>query len=278
MIDLYRYYLLSLGLSQKTLDYYIPIASSFLDHFTENIDNINPSLCSNYLISFDNLSNSSKNKIIASINKFLLFLSKNLNYKNCSFRLPYFKISRPLPKAVTDQDIKNILIIFNKRIKKDSSFLNYRNYAITIILYATGLRASELLNLNLSDIQGDWIRVNMSKGQKDRFVPFPEPARYALNNYLSSLGFIPTSKLFLNRYFRPLSKVGLCNIFKPFGLSPHVFRHTFATELLLGGADLSLVSDLLGHSSFCTTSIYTHIRPQHLQKTVLTCHPFSIMQ
>ncbi|MFQ6618812.1 MAG: tyrosine-type recombinase/integrase, partial [Fidelibacterota bacterium] len=162
------------------------------------------------------------------------------------------------------------------------------NKAMLELLYATGLRVSELINLKQSNLLLDdgLVRV-VGKGTRERVVPMGKIAIRFLKMYLSNqrpvLARSLKSKnyLFLNRSGRPLTRMGFWKIFKSYvdkagirkKVSPHTLRHSFATHLLEGGADLRYVQEMLGHSDISTTQIYTHIDREFLKEVHRTFHP-----
>jgi integrase/recombinase XerD len=168
-----------------------------------------------------------------------------------------------------------------------------RNLAILETLYACGLRVSELTGLRISNIYPDleMIRV-IGKNNKERLVPIGEKALHKIQLYLEGdrnrmLKIDPSSKdiLFLNRRGKKLSRVMVFNIIKEAVhnaginkvISPHSFRHSFATHLVEGGADLRAVQEMLGHASITTTEIYTHLNADYLRETMNMFHPLNRM-
>ncbi len=166
--------------------------------------------------------------------------------------------------------------------------LAQRDQAIIELFYACGLRASELADLTLHDLHPDLgvIRV-LGKGRKERIVPIGKPAQAALNVYLAKLRprllavkGLPRQEVFLSRSGRPVNRIvlwqRLARISNAAGLRhihPHTIRHTFATHLLSGGADLRVVQELLGHSNVSTTQIYTHVDSDRLRNVHRRHHP-----
>ena len=165
----------------------------------------------------------------------------------------------------------------------------FRDRALLETLYGAGLRASEALNLRLQDIDLDvgFVRT-VGKGDKERVVPLGRKAIEALRTYnergrpfLGGAGTLKAPELFLNNRGRRLSRQGLHLIIKryaheaglPDDVSAHTLRHSFATHLLEGGADLRAVQEMLGHADLSTTQIYTHVTTAHLQKIYRNAHP-----
>lgn len=140
-------------------------------------------------------------------------------------------------------------------------------------MYATGARISEALSLGRGDIEGEWLHIRHAKGEKERIVPIAKVARDAIDQYLQALPF-EKDAIWLNYKGERLSRISAYKITQKYlGVSPHVLRHSYATSLITGGADLRVVQELLGHSSLLTTQIYTHIQKQDLKNTVEIYHP-----
>lgn len=191
------------------------------------------------------------------------------------------------PKTLFLEQVENLILENAKR--KD--FLAPRDTAIIELLYASGMRAEELINVKLSDIDFRMraIRV-LGKGKKERIVPFSLKAKEALETYRDSTREKLLSKddllqdirfFFLSARGRRLSTRGLEFILSEcekktglfLGLHPHLFRHSFATHLLEGGADLRVIQELLGHESLNTTQVYTHVSQEAMKNQYLFAHP-----
>ena len=190
-------------------------------------------------------------------------------------------LSRKVPSVLSFEEIEQLLGAID--LSKPEG---HRNRAILETLYACGLRVSELTSLKISNLYLDigFIKV-VGKGNKERFVPIGEDAIKYINYYLQDRNNLKTIHnndiLFLNRRGRPLSRVMIFYIIKDLAkavnlqksISPHTFRHSFATHLMEGGADLRAIQDMLGHASITTTEIYTHLDTAYLRNTILTFHP-----
>lgn len=193
------------------------------------------------------------------------------------------KISMELPDVLSVEEIEQIL----KSI--DLSEPNgARNRAIIEVLYGCGLRVSELVNLKISniDFKESYIRV-IGKGNKERLVPIGSIAQNQLSIYINQIRSVGKIKseysdiVFLNRRGGKLSREMIFLIVKECvynaginkNVSPHTFRHSFATHLIQNGADIRIVQDMLGHESIITTEIYTHIDKTYLKKVIDKCHP-----
>lgn len=192
------------------------------------------------------------------------------------------KISRHIPVVLSVEEIDRIMNSVDL-----SEPEGQRNRAILEVLYSCGLRVSELISLRISDLFFDesFIRV-IGKGDKQRLVPIGEPAMQAVKLYLSQTRRAYVSKkaediLFLNRRGGKLSRQMIFLMIKSQcekagitkEISPHTFRHSFATHLVENGADLRAVQQMLGHESIITTEIYTHIDSRKWQESILTFHP-----
>ena len=156
-----------------------------------------------------------------------------------------------------------------------SSVSGLRDYALILFLYASGCRISEALSVQRSDILEGWLKIRFAKGEKERVVPLAPVATEALDTYLEAQD-LSSAYIWLNYKGDPLSRISAYKIVKKYlGVSPHVLRHSFASSLIIGGADLRVVQELLGHSSLETTQIYTHIQKQNLADTMYSYHPLS---
>ena len=191
------------------------------------------------------------------------------------------KVEERLPRFLGDKEVNELLAA-----PTDDSALGIRDKAILELLYSAGVRLSELEGLDLTDVDlaRRTARVR-GKGSKERIVLMGQPARMAIEVYIKeargALARRPTPALFLNRYGVRLSRrsiqklVGryamLANL--PPGVHPHTLRHTFATHMLEGGADLRIVQELLGHASPATTQVYMHVTQSQARKVYLKTHP-----
>ena len=193
------------------------------------------------------------------------------------------KRKRELPDTLTVDDIVLIIDSIDENHK-----LGLRDKAMIELLYSCGLRVSELINLKVKDIyfEEQYVRV-MGKGSKERIVPYGDNAANIIEKYLSVLRprlFKPEKSenyMFLNNSGKKLSRMGLWKIIKrcsesldkEIDIHPHLFRHSFATHLIEGGADLRIVQELLGHSDISTTQIYTHLDKEHIFEVHKHFHP-----
>ncbi len=190
------------------------------------------------------------------------------------------KLPKTLPSVLEISEIEKILTQ-----PDTSTYLGNRDRAMLELIYACGLRISELLSIKPTDYHREYLRV-FGKGSKERLVPVGEEARKWVDNYIEKIRphlikKNPVDELFINARGRKLSRMGFWKILKNYvdhaeikkEVTPHTFRHSFATHLLEGGADLRIVQELLGHADISTTQIYTHIDRAYLKEAIRTFHP-----
>ena len=194
------------------------------------------------------------------------------------------KLDRRLPSFLAIEEIERLL-----EAPDLSSPMGQRDRALLELLYAAGLRVSELVSLNLGQVNLDTREIRVwGKGSKERMVLMGEPAARALTIYLGQgrpelLGEKKNSALLLNRYGERLTERRVQRILEKYAkiagigrrVHPHMLRHTFATHLLDGGADLRVVQELLGHASLSSTQIYTHVTQSQARKVYLSAHPMA---
>jgi integrase/recombinase XerD len=225
----------------------------------------------------------SQARIVSGIKSFYRFLSiENYISKDPTELLESPKIGLKLPEFLTITEINQIIGSIDRSLPEGQ-----RNCAILETLYSCGLRVSELINLRFSDLYLDegFIKVE-GKGRKQRLVPISPVAVKEINMYLPDRNFIPVKKgfedvLFLSRRGTALSRIMIFHIIKVQTelagirktVSPHTFRHSFATHLLEGGANLRAIQQMLGHEKIATTEIYTHLDRDFLRSEILEHHP-----
>ena len=231
-----------------------------------------------------NFSSTTTARYMTSFKKFFSYLEAN-NYieKNPTITLGKVKLSRKLPEILTLAEIEKIL-----EFPDVSDIGGLRDKAILELFYSSGLRVSELINLKQNDLYFDdeIIRV-LGKGSKERLVPigtsaikwikeYLHLARPFLENKMKSQNFV-----FLNKRGTKLSRMWIWKIVDKYAkdagitkeIHPHIFRHSFATHLLEGGADLRAVQEMLGHADISTTQIYTHVDRQYIKQVHREHHP-----
>lgn len=221
-------------------------------------------------------------RTISSLKSFYKFLEIN-KYTNTNPLTTIIspKTARKLPKVLSEEEVNKLLDI---NLNND---FDYRNKAMLELMYSSGLRVSELINLTVNDVdlKNSLVRI-FGKGSKERIVPLNDYATEALNNYI--LYHRPklfkqkeSNYLFLNNHGNQMTRQGFFKTLKKIAkekgikseLSPHTLRHSFATHLLKYGADLRSIQELLGHSDISTTQIYTHITNEMLEKNYHEYHP-----
>lgn len=223
-------------------------------------------------------------RVISGIKTFYKFLVlENDIQQNPAELLETPKIARKLPVYLSVEEIDSMLSYIDR-----STAEGERNFSMLETLYSCGLRVSELTSLKITDLHlnDHYVKV-VGKGNKERLVPIGKNAAKLIKTYISSIrSQVQTKKgaedvLYLNRRGSALSRVMVFYIIKDLAkkagikkvLSPHSFRHSFATHLVEGGADLRAVQEMLGHESITTTEIYTHLDRQFLRDNILSFHP-----
>ena len=220
---------------------------------------------------------------ISAVRTFFRFLNRDFAIDDAPFRSLYHpKKEERLPSFFYEQELQQL---FEANEGDDPKAL--RNIAILELLYATGIRVSECVSLELGQVDLDYsiIRV-MGKGRKERIVPFGQFAHDALTRYIQIARPVLVKqhnhkKMFVNLRGTELSDRGVRHILKDMmknaelhsNIYPHMLRHTFATHLLNNGADMRTVQELLGHSHLASTQVYTHVTKEHLRATYMNAHP-----
>jgi integrase/recombinase XerD len=237
-----------------------------------------------YLIENFSIQESTQARIISGIKSFFGFLVyQNYTQQNTAELIEAPKTIRKLPDTLSFEDIERILESIDVSTEQGT-----RDRAIIEVLYSCGLRVTELLQLKISEIQLEIEIIKViGKGNKERIVPIGSDAikylKLYLVNYRRGKSVVDKDKdfVFLNLRGTPLSRISVFNMIKKQAsvvgirkqISPHTFRHSFATHLVEGGADLRAVQEMLGHVSITTTEIYTHLDNHFLRKTIEQYHP-----
>ncbi|MCU7614743.1 site-specific tyrosine recombinase XerD [Chryseobacterium sp. GMJ5] len=277
--------------SENTLDAYIRDIKKLKEYAESDLENISPDT-----IGYDNLqeyifqlskqkfSERSQARWISSIKAFFKYLVEDeIREDNPASLLEGPKLGLYLPDTLSLADINRIIGAIEV-----NSDLGRRNQCIIEVLYGCGLRVSELIEIKISNIsfKENYIRVN-GKGNKTRFVPLAHYTADLLKKYISEIrqnnkiNKKYEDTLFLNSRGTSMSRVIVFLIIKELTdkagvskkISPHTFRHSFATHLLQNGADLRYIQEMLGHSSITTTGIYTHLKTEELRDVILNYHP-----
>ena len=227
-----------------------------------------------YLFSLE-LAKSTINRKLTSVNNFLLWSSKLDKYKGKTFRKSEnLKTEKKLPNILTSNYINNLIDKLPTSTAKD-----VRNKAIIELLYSSGLRVSELVNLKINDVKNDGSLRVIGKGRKERLLPMTDQAYNIISLWLKSnrAEFLKDNDnqfIFLGVRGKQITDREVRRVVNLItGTFPHNIRHTFATHVLDGGADLRVVQELLGHSDPGTTQIYTHISKKKLQEKYKRTHP-----
>lgn len=236
----------------------------------------------------NNISNTTISRRISSIKVFFNFLVKNnLIEINPTLKIIAPKLNKVLPNILGQKQAEQLLTqaaIYE--VEEESQEVRIRDYAILEVLYSTGIRVSELVGLDVEDINFSNLTLKvLGKGKKERFVPFGIPAREAIDKYLkdsrNSLNDKNSQALFLGlrgkrlnvRQVRRILNKAMDQIENSKEVSPHDLRHSAATHMLEAGADLRIVQELLGHSSLATTQKYTHVTIERLREVFANAHP-----
>ncbi len=296
MWDIYKkgfksYLQLEKSLSENSVEAYLHDLDKFTQFLSANNITISPKEVElqhleKFLqwISKLGMTPSSQSRIISGLRNFYKYcLQEQISKTDPTALLETPKLSKHLPDVLSFSEIESISNCIDVSTPEGT-----RNKAIIETLYSCGLRVTELVNLRLSSLYFDvgYVRIT-GKGDKERLVPIGAPAIKFINIYRKNirthLPVIPGNEdiVFLNRYGRKLSRVMIFTIIKELAkragiaknISPHTFRHSFATHLVEGGADLRAVQEMLGHESIITTEIYTHLNREYLRDTLQQFHP-----
>ncbi len=253
-----------------------------------NVQDVTYSIIREYLLYIQqfNYSKTTVSRKIASLRTFYRYLYRErIVESNPAMGVHSPKKGKSLPEFLTEKEIEQVL----NNIRMESP-AGYRNRTILELLYATGMRVSELSSLNFENLNLEENEIKVfGKGSKERIVLVSQRAKNFLETYIKTVRYLiskeektnPESPVFINKTgyrLQPQSVRKAINevmdkIELPKHVTPHVFRHSFATKLLENGADLRIVQELLGHSSISNTQIYTHVSPERLKQTYNIAHP-----
>ena len=289
VIRSYQAYLkLERSLSGNTVEAYLEDLSKLLDYFGEigvNYPNTSLEQLQKFLVELYELGIGSRSqaRIISGIKSFYKFLLlEEILKEDPTELLESPKIGQKLPEVLSLDEINAILSSIDL-----STPQGHRNKAMLEVLYSCGLRVSELVNLLISNIylKDEYLSV-IGKGNKQRLVPISPAAIREINFWMRERNKMDVKKgnedfLFLNKRGTKLSRIMVFNIIKKQAetagieknISPHTFRHSFATHLLEGGANLRAIQEMLGHESILTTEIYTHMDMNLLRSEIIRFHP-----
>lgn len=279
------------SLSKNSYDAYLRDIRSFISFLESKNTRINPNEVSlkelqEFLqwISEMGISARSQARIISGIRAFFKYLLfEDLIETDPTGLLEAPKIGQKLPEVLSVLEIDELIALIDL-----SKAEGHRNKAIIETMYSCGLRVSELINLRISNIYAEeaYVRI-IGKGNKERLIPVSKKALIEIEIYISNhrnlLNIVKGNEdiVFLNRRGKKLSRVMIFHIIKDLvsqskikkNVSPHTLRHSFATHLVEGGADLRAVQEMLGHESILTTEIYTHLDKEYLRDTINLYHP-----
>ena len=242
-----------------------------------------------YAESISGLAPSSLERNFSAVRSFHNYLSREFKIADPTDDLPETGKRQRLPKALTVEEVTKLV----EAAKDPSASITLRDYLLLELLYSTGARVSEVVGINLNDIsesviggESIWVLKLRGKGGKERIVPLGSYAKAAIDDYLvrcrpSLLKKLNEGALFLNARGTRLSRVSAWEIVKKAAsksgltarVTPHIFRHSYATHLLDGGADIRVVQELLGHASVTTTQIYTLITIDKVRESYRLAHP-----
>ena len=287
----YQLYLkIERGLSQNSINNYSFDVKKLITYLDENTITVTPISISKeavqqFIYTIAKTVNArSQSRIISGLKGFFNYLVfEGYRSDNPLETIDSPKIGRKLPDTLSEKEIDNLIISIDLSTPQGE-----RNRAILEVLYGCGLRVSELTHLKISDLffEEGFIKVN-GKGDKQRFVPIVESTIKYINIYRNEVRnhmIIPDAykdTLFLNRRGKQLTRAMIFTIIKDLSIkvnlnktiSPHTFRHSFATHLLENGADLRAIQLMLGHESITTTEIYMHVDKSHLKDVINNFHP-----
>jgi integrase/recombinase XerD len=291
--DFSQYLKLERSLSENSIDAYVSDVSKLQQFMTMNHSSVSPLAVKqkhlqNFLEYLNELGMSaySQARILSGLKSFYKYLLfEELIEKDPTELIEGPKIGRKLPDTLNYHEIEKILGSVDLSKPEGG-----RNRAMLEVLYSSGLRVSELVSLKINNIYFDagFLRI-IGKGNKERLVPIGREAMKYLKIYLEEIRVhIPVRKgsegdVFLNKRGSRLSRVTVFTVIKDLAkkagiqktISPHTFRHSFATHLIEGGADLRAVQEMLGHESITTTEIYTHLDREYLRQVITEFHPRS---
>lgn len=285
------YMLLERSLSPNTIEAYIRDISKLSEYSIISEQGISPDKIQlnhlrNFVIGLNEIgiSERSQARIISGIRAFYLYLiMEDIIIDDPSELLEAPKLGRKIPEVLSLNEIDKIIAAIDL-----SKELGHRNKAIIETLYACGVRVSELINMKLSEFYPDigFVKVT-GKNNKERIIPIGNEAIKSIELYIKfdrkNLNIAKGNEdfIFLNRRGKKLTRVMIFHIIKEISelsgirknVSPHIFRHSFATHLLEGGADLRVIQEMLGHESILTTEIYTHMDTNYLKEAIMKFHP-----
>lgn len=282
LADYENYLLIERAMSRNTVASYCSDVEKFMTWAGVAPENVTAEDVTGYLASRSKVSERSQARFLSALRNFFdwLYLEGVVKENPCEL-VDMPKLGRYFPSVLSEQEVEAIMDSVDT-----TDWIGVRDRAILEVLYGCGLRVSEAVGLRISCLYPDegFVRV-FGKGKKERLIPFCGMALEAVQRYLEVRPLPADSRsddlLFLNNRGTSLSRVSMFKMVKRQALiadvrkeiSPHTFRHSFATHLVENGADLRVVQEMLGHESITTTEIYTHVDSKVWQKTVVDHHP-----
>lgn len=282
LADYENYLLIERAMSRNTVASYCSDVEKFMNWADMALENVTAEDVTGYLASRSKVSERSQARFLSALRNFFdwLYLEGVVKENPCEL-VDMPKLGRYFPSVLSEQEVEAIMDSVDT-----TDWIGVRDRAILEVLYGCGLRVSEAVGLRISCLYPDegFVRV-FGKGKKERLIPFCGMALEAVQRYLEVRPLPADSRsddlLFLNNRGTSLSRVSMFKMVKKQALiadvrkkiSPHTFRHSFATHLVENGADLRVVQEMLGHESITTTEIYTHVDSKVWQKTVVDHHP-----
>lgn len=277
----YNYYLkVERAMSENTVSAYCSDLRDLFSHSDKEVETIGTEDIVGYLSGLD-INNRSQARLLSALRSFFQWLQiEGIRKDNPAENIDSPKLSRYIPTVLSVEEVDSIINSVNT-----DTWQGMRDRAIIELLYGSGLRVSEAENLRIGNLYFEEGFISVTgKGDKQRLVPFGEEAAEAIKSYFEMRPEFPSKsedRVFLNKFGKGLSRISIFNMIKKQALiagiskeiSPHTFRHSFATHLVENGADLRTVQEMLGHESILTTEIYTHINTQTWQKNIMDNHP-----
>ena len=250
----------------------------------ESVEQVNATLLNSYVMYMErkNFAASSISRSIASIRAFFHFLCQTRSWKeNPAEHLKAPKIEKKMPGILTIDEVDLLL-----KQPRENTAQGIRDRAMLELLYATGIRVSELISLTLKDINLKLGYITCSSGEKERVIPFGSAAKRSVEHYMEGaraelLGSQESEMLFLNCSGKSMSRQGFWKVLKSYAeaagiqqdITPHTLRHSFAAHLVQNGADLKSVQEMMGHSDISTTQIYMNMNMNKIRDVYMKAHP-----
>ena len=250
----------------------------------ESVEQVNATLLNSYVMYMErkNFAASSISRSIASIRAFFHFLCQTRSWKESpAEHLKAPKIEKKMPGILTIDEVDLLL-----KQPRENTAKGIRDRAMLELLYATGIRVSELISLTLKDINLKLGYITCSSGEKERVIPFGSAAKRSVEHYMEGaraelLGSQESEMLFLNCSGKSMSRQGFWKVLKSYAeaagiqqdITPHTLRHSFAAHLVQNGADLKSVQEMMGHSDISTTQIYMNMNMNKIRDVYMKAHP-----